>query len=98
MKMRDEHEIVKIGGIEVWIGTSEFGQWLNTICLELSQGFHKVGKSIVHKLPKGWAIFIGANADPQGFSVMHAYIPTLISFNQVVKIVKVLEKDVMDYE
>ena len=89
----DEHEIVKIGGIEVWIGCSEFGRWLNEICTELSKAEYKVSKSVVHKLPKGWAIFVGAGADPQGFSIIHAYIPQNITFNQLVKIVQELEKD-----
>lgn len=89
-----EHEVINIGGIEVWRGYEDFGIYLNEICLELGQGRYKISESVVCKLPKGWALFLGAGEDPQEFGYAHAYIPENITFSQLEKLVPILEKKI----
>jgi len=92
----DEHKVKNVGGTEVWESVDYEdvdSVTLNNIVRTVGIRSYYIGHSVVWQLKQGWAIFLGAASDPQGFSQVHFYVPEKLTLHQIQQLVRVLEHE-----
>ena len=92
----DVHEIVVIGGVEVWIGD---GAVLNNFVLEMEfPMIHKGAPANIFKSNSGWIAFI-LDENESEWSLRHCYIPDpkhKLTLKQLLTVLNILRNKILN--